>query len=48
MKEPYNLPCKKCYLRYSSYCIGCQHEAYGLGYENISEWIRARKESENE
>lgn len=22
--------CKKCYLRYSSYCIGCSNVKYGL------------------
>ena len=33
-------PCKNCYLRYSSYCIGCQYVKDGLGlsakeYEDI-------------
>ena len=23
--------CEKCYLRYSSYCIGCKYQAIGLG-----------------
>lgn len=25
-----NYPCKKCYLRYSSYCIGCRFSVYGI------------------
>lgn len=40
------MPCEKCYLRYSSYCIGCQHEYYGLGYDSVIDWIAAKRESE--
>ena len=25
-----SLPCKRCYLHYSSYCIGCRYVKYGL------------------
>ena len=26
-------PCKNCWLRYSSYCMGCQYWADGIGLE---------------
>ena len=25
-----SIPCKRCYLHYSSYCIGCRYVKYGL------------------
>lgn len=30
--------CKKCYLRYSSYCIGCNNVRYGLNL-TVSEYL---------
>lgn len=24
-------PCVECWLRYSSYCIGCSNEPFGIG-----------------
>lgn len=29
-----NFPCKKCEFRYSSYCIGCKYELYGINGDN--------------
>lgn len=40
-------PCEKCWLRYSSYCIGCRYEMHGIGM-TMPEYIEAKaKESEN-
>lgn len=41
--KPNILPCRKCYLRYSSYCIGCKYEPYGLGYTSTIDYIRDKK-----
>ena len=42
-------PCKNCYLRYSSYCIGCQYVKDGLGLSNEEyiEYLKRRKEQDN-
>jgi hypothetical protein len=48
-------PCKKCWLRYSSYCVACDNVKDGLGLtdeENIQAQkylaeLRARERSEN-
>lgn len=39
-------PCKECYLRYSSYCIGCQYVKDGLGLsaKEYEEYLKRRKE----
>lgn len=40
-------PCEKCGLQYSSYCIGCKYEMYGLGM-NTPEYINSKAERDKE
>lgn len=39
--------CKNCGLQYSSYCIGCKYEMYGLGM-TTTEYISAKAERDKE
>lgn len=39
--------CEKCGLQYSSYCIGCKYEMYGLGM-TTPEYISAKAERDKE
>lgn len=39
--------CKKCGFQYSSYCIGCKYEMYGLGM-TTPEYIKVKAEKDKE
>ena len=39
---PNNTVCKKCYLRHSSYCVGCANVKYGLNLTD-EEYLKVLK-----
>lgn len=41
-----HIPCEKCWLRYSSYCIGCRYEMHGIGM-TMPEYIEAKEDKAN-
>lgn len=41
-----DIPCKKCGLRYSSYCIQCRFRAYGIYGDKPTEEQKIKLEKE--
>lgn len=41
-------PCGKCWLKYSSYCVGCKNEWRGMGYQSRVEYIADKEVYEAE